>query len=48
VEDQNYNQQFEPEKAVTNKSGDVYYKGDNIYNKYKPGRYFLLSLTYSF
>ncbi|WP_160713760.1 TonB-dependent receptor domain-containing protein [Chitinophaga solisilvae] len=48
VEDQNYNQHYDAETPVTKANGDVYYVGDNIVTKYKPGRYFLLQFTYSF
>lgn len=48
VEDQNYNQKYDPERAEVNKKGETYYQGDNISTKYKPGRYFLLSFTYAF
>ncbi|MBN9383762.1 MAG: TonB-dependent receptor [Chitinophagaceae bacterium] len=56
IEDHNYNQRYDPEYAVPAppnpvtgiKKGDVYYKGDNIYNAYKTGRYFLVQFTYAF
>ena len=48
VEDHNYNQRYDPEYPAQNNRGDTYYKGDNIYTQYKPGRYYLLSFTYAF
>lgn len=55
VEDQNYNQRYDKEKpvAITNSSvakanGQFYYTGDNIFQRYNPGRYFILQLTYAF
>ncbi|MHA4806903.1 TonB-dependent receptor [Flavitalea flava] len=48
VEDQNYNQRYDAERPLYNSRGDRYYKGDNFYTKYKPGRYFLLSFSYAF
>lgn len=48
VEDHNYNQRYDPEYPVKSNRGDIYYKGDNIYTRYKTGRYFLLSFTYAF
>ncbi|MBN9379754.1 MAG: TonB-dependent receptor [Chitinophagaceae bacterium] len=48
VEDHNYNQRYDPEYPVKDNLGQTYYKGDNIYTRYKPGRYFLLSFTYAF
>jgi outer membrane receptor protein involved in Fe transport len=48
VEDQNYNQRYDPEYPVTNSIGQTYHKGDNIYTKYSPGRYYLVSFTYAF
>ncbi|PSL50308.1 TonB-dependent receptor [Chitinophaga niastensis] len=48
VEDQNFNQHYDPEKLVKQPSGPALMVGDNIYTKYKPGRYFLLQFTYSF
>ncbi|MGO4292047.1 TonB-dependent receptor domain-containing protein [Chitinophaga sp. RAB17] len=48
VEDYGYNQHYNKEYPVQNNTGETYYKGDNIYNRYKPGRYFLLALTYAF
>jgi TonB-dependent receptor len=47
VEDHNYNQKYDPEK--TRGTGpSAAYTGDNIFNSFKPGRYFLLQLTYAF
>lgn len=48
VEDQNYNQRYDPEHTVQNAAGETYGIGDNIYTRYKPGRYFILSFTYAF
>jgi outer membrane receptor for ferrienterochelin and colicin len=49
IEDHNFNQRYDPEKQVTNPyNGEKYYTGDNIYNRYKPGRYFLVQFTYAF
>ena len=49
IEDHNFNQRYDPEKPVTNPyNNETYYTGDNIYNRYKPGRYFLIQFTYAF
>ncbi|RAJ83114.1 TonB-dependent receptor [Chitinophaga dinghuensis] len=48
VEDQNFDHRYNKEEPVTRADNKVFYKGDNIYTKYKPGRYFLLQFTYSF
>jgi TonB-dependent receptor len=49
VEDRNYNQRYDPEKPVYNATyQSTYYTGDNIYSRFKPGRYFLLQFTYAF
>lgn len=48
VEDYDYNQRYNKEYPVMSMRGQVYYKGDNIYSRYKPGRYFLLAFTYAF
>src|SRR6202012_3069517 len=56
VEDQNYNQKYDPERPVkitqgigNDKSiGQYYYVGDDIFQRYNPGRYFLLQFTYAF
>lgn len=48
VEDHNYNQKYDPEVLTPGNSGYYYYKGDDLYEKYKPGRYFLMQLTYAF
>lgn len=48
AEDHNYNQRYDPEHAHFNIQGEKYYKGDNLFTWYKPGRYFLASFTYAF
>jgi TonB-dependent receptor len=58
VEDHNYNQRYDKEYPVPVTSSSngrltpgvtyYYYQGDNIYNKYNPGQYFLCQLTYAF
>ncbi|MBO9730726.1 MAG: TonB-dependent receptor [Chitinophaga sp.] len=48
VEDDNYNQRYDAEKLKKQPDGTMLWKGDNIYKKYKPGRYWLLQFTYSF
>lgn len=48
VEDHDYNQRYNKEYPVQNSRGQTYYEGDNIYTRYKPGRYFLLAITYAF
>ena len=48
VEDNNFNQRYDKEEPVYRPDGRRYYKGDNIYTKYKPGRYILLQFTYAF
>ncbi|RFM26862.1 TonB-dependent receptor [Deminuibacter soli] len=49
AEDQNFNSRYDKEVPMHNAgSGVTYYKGDDIYTSYKPGRYFLLQFTYAF
>lgn len=48
IEDNNFNQRYNKEKPIDLPDNHRYYKGDNIYSKYKPGRYILLQFTYSF
>lgn len=52
AEDNNFDNKYNAEKLVETplSGGDVLkeYEGDNIYQQYNPGRYFLLSLLYSF
>ncbi|RBL89301.1 TonB-dependent receptor [Chitinophaga flava] len=48
VEDLNYNQRYDAEKPVEKPDGKILMEGDNIYKRYKPGRYWLLQFTYSF
>ncbi|MBS0031405.1 TonB-dependent receptor domain-containing protein [Chitinophaga sp. 22321] len=48
AEDMNFNQRYNKEEAVERPDGRRFYKGDNIYMKYKPGRYILLQFTYAF
>lgn len=48
VQDWNYNQKYNPEVQHVNIRGQVYYTGDNIFNSYNPGRYYILSFTYAF
>lgn len=48
VEDLNYNQRYDAEKPVEQPDGKILMEGDNIYRRYKPGRYWLLQFTYSF
>jgi TonB-dependent receptor len=54
VEDHNYNQKYDPEKPVKNtdpngvSAGKTYYLGDNIFQRYNPGRYFIAQFTYAF
>lgn len=48
VEDENYNQRYDAEKLKKQPDGGKLWKGDNIYKRYKPGRYWLLQFTYSF
>ncbi|MHA4810851.1 TonB-dependent receptor [Flavitalea flava] len=49
IEDHNFNQRYDPEKATVNPAnGEIYSTGDNIYNRFKPGRYFLVQFTYAF
>ncbi|RBL92775.1 TonB-dependent receptor [Chitinophaga flava] len=48
VEDQNFNQRYDKEVEVERKDGKKYFSGDNIYTRYKPGRYILLQFTYTF
>ncbi|WP_212002041.1 TonB-dependent receptor [Chitinophaga sp. HK235] len=48
VEDKDYNQRYNKEYPVLNGKGETYYEGDNIYTRYKPGRYFQLGFTYAF
>ena len=47
VQDWNYNQKYDPEQPHIGVRGAVYYTGDNIYFKYNPGRYYILSFTYA-
>ncbi|HVI45009.1 MAG TPA: TonB-dependent receptor [Chitinophaga sp.] len=47
VEDQNYNQRYDAEKPKLGSGDRIYYTGDNIYTRYKPGMYWLLQLTYA-
>lgn len=49
AEDNDFNNQYNPEKLVeTSVPGVTAYEGDNVYQRYNPGRYFLLSMVYSF
>lgn len=48
VEDQNYNHRFDKEKETEVIAGKPFFVGDNIYTRYKPGRYILLQFTYAF
>lgn len=54
AEDHNYDSKYTPEKStgIAKGSGGAYegplYQGDNIFRRYNPGRYFLLSFTYAF
>ncbi|NLR80397.1 TonB-dependent receptor [Chitinophaga eiseniae] len=48
IEDQDFNQRYKKEYPVTRPDGKTFYKGDNIYSSYKPGRYILLQFTYAF
>lgn len=58
VEDHNYDEKYQKEYPIpvtSSRNGNLqpgvtyyYYQGDNIYNKYSPGRYFLCQLTYAF
>ncbi len=48
VEDNNFDNKYNPEKVVEDGSPLTKYEGDNISQRYNPGRYFLLSLLYSF
>lgn len=49
VEDQNFDQQYQKEYPMKlSDNGPAFYRGDNIYNKFNPGMYYLLQLTYSF
>jgi TonB-dependent receptor len=58
VEDHNYNQRYDKEIPVpvtSRQNGNLtpgityyYYKGDNIFRSYNPGRYFICQLTYAF
>ncbi|HWZ58339.1 MAG TPA: TonB-dependent receptor [Gemmatimonadaceae bacterium] len=43
AQDENFNSTYQPEHLVNGK-----YVGDNIYRRYNPGQYFLLSITRSF
>jgi TonB-dependent receptor len=48
VEDMDFNQRYNKEEPAYTSDGRRFYKGDNIYTKYKPGRYILLQFTYAF
>jgi len=48
VEDYHFNQKYDPERPFTDPNGKVFYKGDDFYTRYKPGRYVILQLTYAF
>ena len=48
AEDRNYDEHYQPEYPVKNVLGQTYYVGDDLYEKYKPGRYFLVAFTYAF
>ncbi|EHQ27496.1 TonB-dependent receptor [Mucilaginibacter paludis] len=48
AEDYNYTYKYEPETKVTGTDGKTVTEGDNISSRYKPGRYFILSVSYSF
>ncbi|TDW96824.1 TonB-dependent receptor [Dinghuibacter silviterrae] len=59
AEDYNYNEKYVKEQPVGIKGGVTngnldpnkiyyYYKGDDLFSKYNPGRYYLLQLTYAF
>ncbi|MBC9911749.1 TonB-dependent receptor [Chitinophaga varians] len=48
VEDYGRDQRYNKEEQVLNQYGQLVYRGDNIFNSYNPGRYFILSLSYAF
>jgi outer membrane receptor protein involved in Fe transport len=53
IEDQNGDGKYQPEHLDPAASGrnqlsKTVYSGDNIYQRYKPGRYFTLTFTYAF
>ena len=51
IEDQNYNQRYDaetPANVTYNGKTYTYYKGDDLFEKYNPGRYYILSFTYAF
>lgn len=48
IEDHNYNQRYDKEYPLIGSGNKTYFAGDNIYTKYKPGRYLLLQFTYAF
>ncbi|MCW3464795.1 TonB-dependent receptor [Chitinophaga nivalis] len=52
VEDQNFNHRYDREQATPAATeqfkGLLYYEGDNTYLKYRTGRYYTVTFTYSF
>lgn len=48
IEDQDSDYRYDREYPVTNDNNEVYYQGDNIFRSFNTGRYYNISLTYSF
>ncbi|WP_160710756.1 TonB-dependent receptor [Chitinophaga solisilvae] len=52
VEDQNFNHRYDRERAIPSAAeqfkGLLYFEGDNTYLKYRTGRYYTVTFTYSF
>lgn len=48
AEDYNYTWKYEPEIQAVQPDGTIKAEGDNIASRYYPGRYFQLSVSYSF
>lgn len=48
AEDYNYTYKYEKLQQLYDENGRLYMEGDNISSRFKPGRYFQLSLAYSF